>query len=107
MCVQGDRTVLRECRPLLSVLPHGATISITAPSQLSQELFSTRGKGTLLYSGEKVNAIDCCCWLSYPPCPPIRDNTLHTPRTCVPFSVRSFRSRSHSYCFLLHLLDIR
>lgn len=50
----GMRLKLQEIKQLLDELPHSSSVSITSPENLTRELFTHRGSGTLIRQGERV-----------------------------------------------------
>src|SRR5690606_12439647 len=50
----GMRVKLEQIKDLLDRLPLTSSVSITRPSELTKELFTHRGSGTLVRRGEKV-----------------------------------------------------
>ena len=50
----GMRLKLQEIKQLLDELPHSSSVSITSPANLTRELFTHRGSGTLIRQGERV-----------------------------------------------------
>ncbi|MFI4897647.1 MAG: acetylglutamate kinase [Phycisphaerales bacterium JB059] len=57
--VQGGMALkLTQIHDLLSGLDETASVSITSPEHLAQELFTHRGNGTLVRRGERVRVLD-------------------------------------------------
>jgi len=50
----GTKLKIKEINQLLSKLPRTASVSITSASNLSRELFTHKGAGTLLRRGTKL-----------------------------------------------------
>jgi bifunctional N-acetylglutamate synthase/kinase len=50
----GMRLKLQEIKHLLDNLPHSSSVSITSSENLTRELFTHRGSGTLIRQGERV-----------------------------------------------------
>ncbi|MGI9015419.1 MAG: acetylglutamate kinase [Phycisphaerales bacterium] len=57
--VQGGMALkLREIKQLLDDMPASTSVSITRPDHLARELFTHRGSGTLIRSGEPIHHFD-------------------------------------------------
>ena len=51
----GTKLKIKEINQLLSKLPRTASVSITSAANLSRELFTHKGAGTLLRRGAKID----------------------------------------------------
>ncbi|KNC83228.1 hypothetical protein, variant 1 [Sphaeroforma arctica JP610] len=55
--LEGDRNDFNDAANTFSSLDVGATLAITTPALLSQELFTHQGAGTLIVRGDKITRI--------------------------------------------------
>src|SRR3546814_14598479 len=54
----GMRLKIEQIADLLADLPLTSSVSITRPAELDKELFTHKGSGTLVRSGEKVRRFE-------------------------------------------------
>ncbi len=54
----GMRLKLQQINEMLQKLPDNTSVSITSAAQLTRELFTYRGAGTLVRKGEEINAFE-------------------------------------------------
>ncbi len=54
----GMRLKLRQINEMLQRLPDNTSVSITSAAQLTRELFTYRGAGTLVRKGEAINVLE-------------------------------------------------